>query len=119
MLNISQKDSVLELLCLLCDRIVQSDSCGSVRLAQGPPGAGKTQTLAVLLDLLLEFRHRAVVCAPSNVAVAEIVHRLIRQRLVHREFADLPGPAASTEACEPLHIFRTSVCLYTILIDAD
>jgi len=65
-----------------------------VRLVQGPPGCGKTQMLAVLLDSLLGLGRRALVCAPTNVAVAELAERLVRQQLVR----PLDVPRAHEEA---------------------
>ena len=75
-----------------------------VRLVQGPPGCGKTQTLAVLLDTLLGLRRRALVCAPTNVAVAELAERLVRRQLVRPPDAVCAGEEAEEmEEAEEAH----------------
>ncbi|XP_058731228.1 uncharacterized protein LOC131603010 [Vicia villosa] len=49
----------------------------TVDLIWGPPGAGKTKTLATLLFALLKMNRRALVCAPTNVAVKEVALRVL------------------------------------------
>ena len=47
-------------------------------LLQGPPGTGKTSTVVPLLLLLVEHGHRVLACAPTNIAVAEVAKKLVR-----------------------------------------
>ncbi|KAL8133831.1 hypothetical protein AgCh_009046 [Apium graveolens] len=49
-----------------------------VKLIWGPPGTGKTKTVAVLLYELLGQKCRTVTCAPTNIAVLEVAARLMR-----------------------------------------
>ncbi|XP_024316714.1 uncharacterized protein LOC100831140 isoform X2 [Brachypodium distachyon] len=49
----------------------------SVRLIWGPPGTGKTTTLAVMLHMLLMKKQRILACAPTNMAVLQVASRLI------------------------------------------
>ncbi|CAH8382681.1 unnamed protein product [Eruca vesicaria subsp. sativa] len=48
-----------------------------VKLIWGPPGTGKTKTVATLLYALLNLRCKTVVCAPTNTAVVEVASRLL------------------------------------------
>lgn len=48
-----------------------------IRLIQGPPGTGKTATLATLLSILSCLKQRTLVCAPTNVAVSEVILRFL------------------------------------------
>ncbi|CAI5459961.1 unnamed protein product [Closterium sp. Yama58-4] len=49
-----------------------------LHLVQGPPGTGKTHTLSVLLSVALALSVRTLVCAPTNVAAAEVARRMLR-----------------------------------------
>ncbi|KAL1197102.1 putative helicase MAGATAMA 3 [Cardamine amara subsp. amara] len=71
-LNSSQKSAVLS--CL------ETRNCkhkNSVKLIWGPPGTGKTKTVATLLFVLLQLKCKTVVCAPTNTAVVEVTSRLL------------------------------------------
>ncbi|CAJ1960717.1 unnamed protein product [Sphenostylis stenocarpa] len=70
-LNESQKDAVLN--------CVTSRECRhnhTVKLIWGPPGTGKTKTVASLLFSLLKLKVRTLTCAPTNTAVLEVAARL-------------------------------------------
>ncbi|XP_057546420.1 uncharacterized protein LOC130826185 isoform X2 [Amaranthus tricolor] len=48
------------------------------KLIWGPPGTGKTKTLASLLFVLLKLNYcRTLTCAPTNVAVIQVAKRLV------------------------------------------
>ncbi|KAH0685305.1 hypothetical protein KY290_016582 [Solanum tuberosum] len=49
-----------------------------VKLIWGPPGTGKTKTVASLLYVLLKMKCRTLTCAPTNVAVLGVVKRLMQ-----------------------------------------
>ncbi|KAL2317322.1 hypothetical protein Fmac_031198 [Flemingia macrophylla] len=68
-LNQSQEDAISS--CVnICDHKVIT------KLIWGPPGTGKTKTVACLLFHLLESKHRTLACAPTNTAVLEVAGRL-------------------------------------------
>ena len=46
-------------------------------MIQGPPGTGKTHTITGIISMLINAGANKIhVCAPSNAAVDEILHRL-------------------------------------------
>ncbi|KAK6408303.1 hypothetical protein LTR95_018445, partial [Oleoguttula sp. CCFEE 5521] len=51
-------------------------SSREISIIHGPPGTGKTQTLIVLIQLLLQQNQRILVCGPSNISVDNLVERL-------------------------------------------
>ncbi|XP_028199642.1 probable helicase MAGATAMA 3 [Glycine soja] len=68
--NLNESQEVAISSCLtMCDHMV-------TKLIWGPPGTGKTKTLACLLRCLLRVRHRTLACAPTNTAVLEVAARL-------------------------------------------
>ncbi|ESW13973.1 hypothetical protein PHAVU_008G242100 [Phaseolus vulgaris] len=70
-LNKSQWDAVLD--------SVTTNTChhddDSVKLIWGPPGTGKTKTVASLLLSLLKLNTKTLACAPTNTAVLEVAAR--------------------------------------------
>ncbi|KAL9320209.1 hypothetical protein ACSQ67_012048 [Phaseolus vulgaris] len=78
-LNESQKDAVLN--CITSRECHHNDA---VKLIWGPPGTGKTKTVASLLFSLLELKVRTLTCAPTNTAVLEVaarLHNLVKESL--------------------------------------
>ncbi|XP_010468205.1 PREDICTED: uncharacterized ATP-dependent helicase C29A10.10c-like [Camelina sativa] len=71
-LNSSQESAILA-----CLETRQIHYKTSVKLIWGPPGTGKTKTVATLLFALLNLGSRTVVCAPTNTAVVGVASRLL------------------------------------------
>ncbi|KAG7559273.1 P-loop containing nucleoside triphosphate hydrolase [Arabidopsis thaliana x Arabidopsis arenosa] len=71
-LNSSQEAAILG--CLETRNCSQKNS---VKLIWGPPGTGKTKTVATLLLSLLKLRCKTVVCAPTNTAIVQVASRLL------------------------------------------
>ncbi|CAK8538105.1 unnamed protein product [Lathyrus sativus] len=69
-LNESQQDAVMS--------SVDMKNChpSEVKLIWGPPGTGKTKTVACLLFSLLKIQTRTLTCAPTNTAVLQVAIRL-------------------------------------------
>ncbi|XP_076938159.1 uncharacterized protein LOC143606191 [Bidens hawaiensis] len=72
-LDTSQEAAVLS--CLAAKMCTHGNSC--TKLIWGPPGTGKTKTIASLLFVLLRTKHRTLTCAPTNVAVVGVAKRLL------------------------------------------
>jgi len=70
-LNESQKDAVLSSVTLK-----KGDHNDSIKLIWGPPGTGKTKTVASLLLSLFKLKTKTLACAPTNTAVLEVAVRL-------------------------------------------
>ncbi|CAN6838475.1 unnamed protein product [Brassica oleracea] len=71
-LNTSQEAAVLG-----CIKTRNCSHETSAKLIWGPPGTGKTKTVATLLFSLLKLKCRTVVCAPTNTAIVEVASRLL------------------------------------------
>ncbi|KAG7604052.1 P-loop containing nucleoside triphosphate hydrolase [Arabidopsis thaliana x Arabidopsis arenosa] len=71
-LNSSQEAAILS-----CLKIRNCNHKNSVKLIWGPPGTGKTKTVATLLFCLLKLNCKTVVCAPTNTAIVEVTSRLL------------------------------------------
>ncbi|CAI9110339.1 OLC1v1010345C1 [Oldenlandia corymbosa var. corymbosa] len=71
-LNDSQQKAVLS-----CIATKDCYHRNTVKLIWGPPGTGKTKTVASLLFVLFKMKCRTLTCAPTNVAVIGIVNRLM------------------------------------------
>ncbi|XP_010246028.1 PREDICTED: uncharacterized protein LOC104589407 isoform X2 [Nelumbo nucifera] len=73
-------------------RSIMTRNCkhkSSVKLIWGPPGTGKTKTVSVLLLEFLRLKCRTLTCAPTNIAVMEVISRLlrlVRQHFRHHNF---------------------------------
>ncbi|CAK8538106.1 unnamed protein product [Lathyrus sativus] len=69
-LNASQEDAV--------SSCVSMVNClhANTKLIWGPPGTGKTKTVACLLFSLLRLKTRTLTCAPTNTAVLQVATRL-------------------------------------------
>ncbi|KAI3712736.1 hypothetical protein L1987_71301 [Smallanthus sonchifolius] len=72
-LNTSQEAAVLS--CLSSKKCHHENSC--IKLIWGPPGTGKTMTVASILFGLLRTNRRTLTCAPTNIAVVGVVKRLL------------------------------------------
>ncbi|KAJ0785884.1 putative P-loop containing nucleoside triphosphate hydrolase, DNA2/NAM7 helicase, helicase [Helianthus annuus] len=72
-LDTSQEAAVLS--CLAAKKYCHKTSC--TKLIWGPPGTGKTKTVASLLFVLLRAKHRTLTCAPTNIAVVGVAKRLL------------------------------------------
>ncbi|TVU31885.1 hypothetical protein EJB05_23590 [Eragrostis curvula] len=71
-LNDSQLDAVAS-----CVSATECRHRSSVGLVWGPPGTGKTTTVAVMLQMLLMKEQRTLACAPTNMAVLQVASRLL------------------------------------------
>ncbi|KAJ1812283.1 hypothetical protein LPJ75_003726, partial [Coemansia sp. RSA 2598] len=80
MLNDSQKEAVRAAL-----------GAEPVALVHGPPGTGKTHTVVEIVRQFCLMNKRVLVCAPSNVAVDNLVERLGRTKSL--EIVRLGHPA--------------------------
>ncbi|KAH7852483.1 hypothetical protein Vadar_025339 [Vaccinium darrowii] len=71
-LNNSQQEAVLS-----CVDTRQCCHQNTIKLIWGPPGTGKTKTVASLLFVLLRIKCRTLTCAPTNIAVLGVASRLM------------------------------------------
>ncbi|KAH7852086.1 hypothetical protein Vadar_020463 [Vaccinium darrowii] len=71
-LDNSQQGAVLS-----CVDTTQCPHQNTVKLIWGPPGSGKTKTVASLLFVLLRIKCRTLTCAPTNIAVFGVASRLM------------------------------------------
>lgn len=61
-------------------KCIETKDChhrNTVKLIWGPPGTGKTKTVASLLAILLEMNCRTLTCTPTNIAVIGVINRLV------------------------------------------
>lgn len=57
-----------------------------VSLIHGPPGTGKTTTIAELIkQAVLVNKYKVLVCAPSNVAVDNVLERLVANQATNKK----------------------------------
>ncbi|KAH9606724.1 hypothetical protein KSS87_003788 [Heliosperma pusillum] len=73
-LDESQTNAVLSSICM-AKCLHQKNN---VKLIWGPPGTGKTKTVASLLFVLLKLNCRVLTCAPTNIAVLQVAERLVK-----------------------------------------
>ncbi|XP_074320393.1 helicase sen1-like [Silene latifolia] len=73
-LDESQTNAVLSSI----DMAKCSHQKNNVKLIWGPPGTGKTKTVASLLFVLLKLKCRTLTCAPTNIAVLQVAERLVK-----------------------------------------
>ncbi|KOM26457.1 hypothetical protein LR48_Vigan272s004500 [Vigna angularis] len=71
-LNISQKEAISS-----CLSGLDCNHKTAAKLIWGPPGTGKTRTLATLLFALFKMKYRVLVCASTNVAIKEVATRVV------------------------------------------
>ncbi|CAL2229703.1 unnamed protein product [Prunus armeniaca] len=71
-LNDSQEAAVLN-----CISLSKCTHQNTIKLIWGPPGTGKTKTVAMSLFSLLKLKCRTLTCAPTNIAVLEVAVRLL------------------------------------------
>ncbi|VFQ99743.1 unnamed protein product [Cuscuta campestris] len=71
-LDHSQEEAVLS-----CIKARECHCQKSVKLIWGPPGTGKTKTLASLLSVLYNMKSRTLTCAPTNIAVIGVAKLLL------------------------------------------
>ncbi|PQP95031.1 helicase SEN1-like [Prunus yedoensis var. nudiflora] len=71
-LNDSQEAAVWN-----CISLSKCTHQNTIKLIWGPPGTGKTKTVAMSLFALLKLKCRTLTCAPTNVAVLEVTARLL------------------------------------------
>jgi len=79
-LNESQQEAVSSCVSMM------NCSHANVKLIWGPPGTGKTKTVACLLFSLLKLQTRTLTCAPTNTAVLQVatrLHSLVMDSLEH------------------------------------
>ncbi|KAM3394324.1 hypothetical protein P3S68_003326 [Capsicum galapagoense] len=72
-LDSAQQEAVLS-----CIATRECSHRNTVKLIWGPPGTGKTKTVASLLYVLLKMRCRTLTCAPTNIAVLGVTKRLVQ-----------------------------------------
>lgn len=72
-MNESQTGAVLASL-----HMMHCKNRSAFELIWGPPGTGKTKTIATLLVSLLRMNYRTLVCAPTNVAITEVASRVLK-----------------------------------------
>ena len=50
-------------------------------VVHGPPGTGKTTPIVEIITLTVKAGNKVLVCAPSNVAVDNLLERLVKNKV--------------------------------------
>jgi len=64
-----------------CDAVRLALSQRNVSIIHGPPGTGKSTTLVEVIRQFVARGMKVLACAPSNVAVDNLVLRLVRAKV--------------------------------------
>lgn len=62
------------------EAVVYSLKQKNIAIIQGPPGTGKTTTLVEIILQLVKAKQKVIVTAPSNIAVDNVLERLVRAK---------------------------------------
>nr|GLL19017.1 uncharacterized protein LOC109167511 [Ipomoea trifida] len=82
-------DDSQEMAILSCVTTTQCVHRNSVKLIWGPPGTGKTKTVASMLSVLFNMKCRSLTCAPTNIAVIGVAKRfmvMVRESLQYGSY---------------------------------
>lgn len=76
-----------------------------VAILHGPPGTGKTTTLAALILTLIQANHKVLVCAGSNVACDNLLERMLGMKQINKSWLiRIAAPERSSAAVESVLI---------------
>lgn len=66
-------------------------SASHISLIHGPPGTGKTSTVVELILQAVSLNQKVLVCAPSNVAVDNVLERLVNSIALPKSSKSIKG----------------------------
>ena len=52
-----------------------------IGIVHGPPGTGKATTVVEIIRQVVKSGEKVLMCSPSNVAVDNLVERLVREKV--------------------------------------
>jgi predicted DNA helicase len=79
----------------------------TLAIIHGPPGTGKTTTLCeVIMQMVLRYRMRVLVCGPSNVAIDNLLKKLVDMKRLRDDCMVRMG--------NPARVFDTDLMEYTL-----